>query len=763
MKFNKKILISIGIIFSIIIFGIAVMKISISILYPENVLTNFLKSSFKDICGKAIKFDTVSANFYGNIIIENFCLSNSDDFNDNINLIKSDKIIIYTSFLDLIRKKITFTGISMVKPKITITKNFGKTYSEVFIDDIVNTINKDKINEYIIDNFRFELIDSTLSFTEVFKNSKSVLDFYNLDIKLQYNGEYITYKSNGNIRDIARDSWFKCSYNSNGKIYLDKKYYDAKLEIKNFDLSYFTNLLNDIFDYKAQALGVFDGKFNIISNDDIVTCYGKMNIASLNLFYFIQDHQYPLFKEENIKSEININFSQEFDKFTIDKLEINNGPIQLSSTFDYSKDNLLSIEINSNKVDLSKLSETVHFFRDCTYDGEAYINGKCVYSFKDKKPENVKLNLTIDKFNIIPLLKEDLKEDLKENLKEDSHELSNIKNGYLLLTADKDNISLESKFVSDNSDIDIRYNGLILNYEPVKSSNMIEINSKNLQLNFLKEIVLNSIRKIYSLAYLDVFQNFDVQKNFLTEPAGIFINNNDFTLKLHANRLYVAGKSHLDNLDMTQSLIKGVLKTNTFSVEGYNGIYKLDFYSYLRQSYPFFRIKAEFSELDLNAISEDAKLDYSFGGNLSVDINFEASAYRVGQIIENARAGIDISIKDGYINNLPLQNKLNEFLNQNNVKDTLNRRIDFNRFSFNFTQASRSYYIKNFSFQSPYIYFNTYGNYSMEDGLIIPASLNISRDNKTEKIPFEILGNLESPCVKVRQAADNPEQQSLCF
>jgi len=765
MNFNKKILISLGIIFSIIIFGIAIMKLSISILYPENALTNFLKSGFKDICGKAIKFDTVYIKFNGNIVVKNFYLSNSDDFNDNINLIKCDEIIIYTSFLDLIRKNIILTGISMIEPKITIIKNYGKTYSEVFIDDIASAINKDKVNEYIINNFRFELIDSTLSFTEVFINTKSVLDFYNLDLKMWYNGEYITYKFNGNIQNIARDSWFKCSYNSNGKIYLDKKYYEVQLEIKNFDLSYFTNLLNDTFTDKAQVFGDFDGKLNIAGNDEIITCYGKTNISSLNLFYFIQDNQYPFFKEENIKSEFDIKFSQELDKFTIDQFKIDNGPIQLSSTFDYSKDDLLSIEINSNKVNLSKLSETVYFFRDCKYDGEANINGKCVYNYKEKKPENVELNLAIDKFNIIPLKESlSLKEDLIEDSKEDSHELSNVKDGYLLLSADKDNISLRSKFVLDNSDIDIIYNGLILNYEPVKSSNKIEINSKSLQLNLLKEIVFSGIEKIYNLAYLDVFKNFDEQKNFLTEPEGIFINNNDFTLKLHADRLYVAGKSHLNSLDMTQSLIKGVLKTNNFSLEGYNGIYNLDFYSYLRQSYPFFRIKSEFSELDLNAISQDSKLDYSFGGNLSVNINFEASAYRVGQIIENARAGIDISIRDGYINNLPSQNKLNEFLNQNSVKNTLNRRIDFNRFSLNFTQSSNNYNIKNFSFQSPYMYFSAYGNYSVEDGLNIPVNLNISQDNKTDKIPIEIFGNLKTPCVKVKNIGDNqPEQQPLCF
>ena len=759
MNFNKKILSSIGIIIVIIILIIAIMKITIFALYPENELTNALKHGFKDIFGKAIKFDTVSVRFYGDIVFKNFYLSNSDDFNDNINLIKCDKIIIHTSFLDLLRKKITFTGISMIEPKITITKNYGKTYREVFIDDIISAINKDKIDEYIVSNFRFALIDSTLTFTEVFKNAKSVLNFYNLDFKVWYNGEYITYKSRGSIQDIVRDGWFTCSYNSNGKIYLDKNYYEAVLDIENFDLNYLSNLLNDIFGNKTQIFGVFDGKFNITGNDDIVTCYSKMNISSLNTFYFIQENQYPLFKNENIKSEFNINFSKKLDKFTIEQFKIDNGPVQLSTTFDYSKNNLLSITINSNKIDLGKLSESVCFFKNCKYNGETNIKGIYVYNFKDKKPENIELNLAVNNFNIIPLDK-----NLDKNLNENSHDLLNITDGHLFLTADKDRILLKSKFVSDNSDFDIIYNGQIFNWEPVKSSNSVAIYSKNLQLIFLKEIVFNGIRKIYNLAYLDVLKNFDDQKNFLAEPAGIFINNNDITLKLHADRLYIAGKSHLNNLDMDFSLLKGVLKTKNFSLSGYNGAYNFDFYSYLRQSYPFFKIKAEFSELDLNAISNDSSLGYSFGGNLSVNLVFEANAYRVGQIVENARAGINISVRDGYINNIPFQNKLNEFLDKIGYKDTFNRRIDFSRFSFDFSQSANNYYVKNFSFQSPLIYFSTYGAYSADDGFNVPVNLNITQENKTAKIPLEMYGYLDAPCIKVKptKGDTNPEQQE-CF
>jgi hypothetical protein len=478
-----------------------------------------------------------------------------------------------------------------------------------------------------------------------------------------------------------------------------------------------------------------------------------MNISSLDLFYYLHEEQYTFLKRENIKTEFNINFSNELDKFAIDQLKIDNGPLQLSSTLNYSKDDLLSIKINSNKVKLEELSKSVCFFRNSKYSGEANIDGTWIFNLKDKKPENVDVNFSIDKFNITPL-------------KEKNHDISVVTDGYLLLTADKDKISLKSKYIYDDSDFDIIYNCQILNWQPVKSSNKIEISSKNLHLNYVKNIVFYGIRKIYDLAYIDVLQHFDEQRNFLTEPEGIFINNNDFLLKLHADRLYLAGKSHLNSLDMDFSLIKGLLKTNNFSVEGYNGIYKLDFYSYLRQSYPFFKIKAEFSDMDLNAISEDSKLDYSFGGKFSLNMHFETNAYRLGQIVENANAGIDISVKDGFVNNIPFQNELNEFLNQTAYKDRLNRKLDFSRFTLNFTQTANNYIIKNFGLQSPVINFSAYGTYSIDDGLLIPISLNLTQENKTERLPLEIDGTLVSPCINIKQAKgkDTTVQQAqpLC-
>ncbi len=748
MNPNKKIIISLGIIFSVVLFSISILKISINILYPGNELSNSLKDSFKDIFGKAIKFDSLYFKYNGDIVLQNFYLSNTNDFNDNINLIKCQEITIDTYLFDLIRKKVTFAGVYMVEPEVTIVKNYGKTYRETFIDDLLKDLNRDKIRQFIKDGFRFELTDSDLSFRETFKNTKASIDLHRLDLKIKYKNNYITFRSYGYIEDKFRNSWFKnSSYKTKGKIYLDRAYSEADFEINNFDLTHINNILNDRISFRTVVTGNFSGKFSLTSENEIIKCQGSTDTSSLNLFYYEKDTPYPLLKNENFDTGFSFILSRKLDTLTIDKLEIDNGTMEISSSLAYIENDFISVEIKSNNIDLGELSDSLFLFKNCSYSGFASFNAICRYKIKENKPENINLNINLNKFNIIPAVN-------------NSNDLTNIKDGSILLSADKEKITIKTNFKTGNSDFDIISNSTITSWSPVKTSNNIEIFSKNLDLDILKGILHSTIKNVYSLAYVDMFQNFDEQRNFLKEPEGIFINDNDITFKLKAEKMFIAGKSYLNNLNIGLSLIKGVVKTDNFTLEGYNGIYSFNLYSSLRQDYPFFKFNMEAKELDLHRISDDSGLDYSFGGKLSLDMNFETSAYRIGQVVENGKAGFNIAVKDGYIGNTPIQNKLNGFMAQNGYKDLLNKRIDFSNISISFMQSANSFYIKNFSLDSPGLSFNSYGNYNEEDGLRVPIGLNIYNGNITDRVPLEITGNLEAPCVNIKS---KNKQESICF
>jgi len=749
MNNNKKIIISLGIIFSFVLLSISILKISINILYPGNELHNSLKDSFKDIFGKAIKFDTLYFKYNGDIILHNFYLSNTNDFNDNINLIKCQEITIDTFLFDLIRKKVTISGVYMVGPEVTILKNYGKTYYETFIDDMIGGIDKEKIDKFVTNGFRFELTDSNLSFRETFQNSKSDINFYNLDLKIKYKNNSITYRSYGNIQDKIRDSWFKSSYRVIGKIYLNKEFSEAEIKLENFDLTHLNNIVNDRLSSRTLFTGTFSGELEYSSENDNISCEGSTDTSSLNFYYYEKDIPYQLFKNENFDTSFKFNMSKKLDRLIIEKFEIDDGTLELSSFFDYLENDYLSVQLKSNKIDLKDLSESFYPFKNCNYSGEVSFDGVCKYNIKEKKPDNLNVNLTLNKFNII-------------SLKENCSDLTNVKDCNISLSADKDKIILKTNFSAGKSDLNISSNSRILSWNPVKSTNSIEVFSKKMDDDLLKAILKNTISNVYNLAYVDMFQNFDEQRNFLKEPEGIFINDNDVSIKLHAEKLFIAGKSYLNNLNIDLSLTKGILKTNNFTLDGYNGIYNFNLYTSLNQEYPFFKFSAEAKDLDLNRISYDSGLDYSFGGKLSLDLNFETSAYRIGQVVENGKAGLNISVKDGYINNTPIQNKLSGFLTRNNYTGVFNRKIDFSNFSISFNQSANNFYIKNFAMNSANLSFNSYGIFTEEEGLKVPLNLNITNENKTDRVPLEISGYLETPCIQIK-STNKTKNESLCF
>jgi hypothetical protein len=747
MNHNKKIIISLGIVFSVVLLSISILKISINILYPGNELSDSLKDSFKDIFGKAIKFDSLYFKYNGDIILQNFYLSNTNDFNDNINLIKCREITIDTNLFDLVRKKVTFAGVYMIEPEVVIIKNFGKTYHETFIDDLIGNTDKDSIRKFVKDGFIFELIDSNLTFRETFRNSKSEINITDFDFKIKYKNNSISYRSYGIIHDKIRDSWFKSSYKASGKIFLDRNYSESDIELKNFDLTHLNNLLNDQFTTRTLVTGNFSGDLNFISDNEIIKCKGSTETSALNLFYYENDTPYPFFRNEDIITDFNFNISKKFDKLTIDNLKIDDGTFKITVSFDYLKDDFVSIKLDSNKIDLDELSDSIYFFKNCSYNGYISFNGICRFSLKDNKPENLNFNFKMNNFNILPDNK-------------NTRSLTDIKDGNISLTADNNKIALKTDFKSGKSDFIVSYNGLISNWSPVKSENSIEISSKKLELDLLRELFTGAIKKVYNLAYVDMFQNFDQQMNFLKEPEGIFINNNDISLKLYAEKLVVAGNSHLNNLNLNLSLIKGIVKTNNFTLDGYNGIYTFNLYSSLRQEYPFFKFDASAKDLDLTGISNNSGINYFFGGKFSLDMNFETSAYRIGQVVENGKASLDIEITDGYIDNTPIQLKLNDFMVRNNYNNVFNSIIYFPRFTISFSQSANNFYIRNFNLNGTYISFNCYGTYTEDDGLKIPVSLNITKENTTDRVPLEIYGSLAAPCLKVKS---KEKTETTCF
>ncbi len=746
MNNNKKIIIAVGIFFFIILLSLSIINIAINFMYPGNELAESIKENFKDSFGKSIKFDSLIFKYNGDIVLQNFYLSNTTDFNDNVNLIKCREVVIDTSLISLLSDKIIFSEVTMYKPEINIIKNYGKSYYDTFISDIFSGIKNDKISHFITRRFSIKLNNSKLFYKEVFKKSKTSVDFYDVDISVYYNGKRLEYNLDGKLVNNNLSGWMSSGFDAEGSVYFTESKSENKFKFKNIDFSIINNFLCENYKSPLFFSGNLSGNLRIIAGDGKI--YIITGIDGDNLFVQNKDSNSGyIIKNEDIEIDLNLSALSSMEQIIINSLTFNNGIINISLKSDYLQNEYFAVALESNKIKLSDLSDVFTPLNNRTYNGELSFQGNIRYNLKEVKPDDIALEMKLQNLNVIP----------SENVKGD---VPDIKNCNAIVTADKNRFLLKTKMETGNTDLDLSYTGIISEWNPFKSKNQLEIRSKNIDLPLIGDTVSAGINAIYNMAYVDMFQNFDEQKNFLKEPEGIFINNNDLRIKIIADKLLILHNAALENFNLELNLEKGSLKTEKFTLEGYEGIFNFNAYAALKQEYPFIKIEGGVKDLNLSQIAVNADSEIQAGGIMSSDFRFETNAFRVGQIVENGRAAINFSIKDGYISNTDKQKKISIFVKQNGYSESLPEPLTFNNLTFSFNQSSNEYYIRNFVMSGNKCNFSAYGKYIENEGLTIPVNLNINNGNSNIKVPLLIFGNLISPCIKINEKKSN---DYMCF
>lgn len=746
MNYNKKIIISIGIFFSVLLIGMGIINITINFMYPGNELAESIKENFKDSFGKSIKFDTMIFKYNGDIILQNFYLSNTTDFNDNVNLIKCNEVVIDTYLFDLLREKVTFSAVKMYKPEINIIKNYGKSYSDTFINDIVTGIKNDRISQFITKKFSIELTGAKLFYREIFKKSKTFMDFRDVDIVIEYYGNKLEYELDGKIINNNISRWRSCGFDAEGTVQFDKSKSENRVEFDNIDVSLVNNLLAEYYKDPIVFKGRLTGDIQVNTDKDKIDIIAEVNGKDMFASRSSDQMQGYILKNEDITVEADISAMLSMEQIRINKLAVYDGILDVSLNYEYIKGEHLIFAVKSNKIDLSDLSYRFTPVKKSSYNGDFSFNGKLNYNLKEMKPEELALDVKLNRFNLIS--------------DETSDSKGMINNCNALITADKEKFLFKTRLDTGNSDIDISFTGRISEWNPFRSKNQVEINSKNMELKLLKSAVTGAINSIYDMAYVDMFQNFDEQRNFLKEPEGIFVNNNDLNLKIKADKLIIVNNAAFDNFNLEMNLEKGIIRTQLFSLQGYDGTFNFDAYAALRQEYPFIKIEGGVQNLNIARIAVDSDSAFQGAGILSSDFKFETNAFRIGQIVENGRAAFNIGIKDGYISGTEDLKKLNAFIKDSGYAESVPEPLTFRNMSFTFMQSSNEYYIRNFSMTGEKCSFSAYGKYQEEEGLSIPLNLNLNINNSYTKVPLMVFGHLMSPCVRIN---DKKKPDYICF
>ncbi len=723
-------------------------KFFIVLSFPEKDLKAFLTEFFMQNFNKAVQFENVYIDVFGNLVIDNFEVSITSDFNDNINLVKSRKTIVGLDFYKIIRKKILVNNIKFENSDITIFKRYGKNYSENFKEIFITDINLSNLSDIDLSNLEIEIYNSKIFYKEIFRDDRLTVVFEDVYSRIDIAKTRISYYIKGVIKpfksaEIDRGDLLlqgELIFKENHELYIS----NTSIVIDNFDLSYMNSFIPFYFKTPFFLYGGFSPDLRIRTVNKNISVDGNIDINNLSLKVEGDSGSFNIVSNENISSRILLDILNDFNRILIRKFQISDENVKLTLNGVYNKNEFeryFDINFKSNKIDLSELSNYVTPLKDVNYSGYLKIDGRIAYDLKNNMSKETSLSLNIDNLVLTDYAK-GRKSYLLEKLNTD-------------LKLGNDELIIDIVAKKDKSDLRVRGNSQIYNWHPLKSVTNISFFSKRLEIKLIYYLMRRALDSIYLKAYEDKDKGYE-EIVFTQTPLGQIINNNILNIVLKVKRIIVANKASLSNLDITASLEKGSFKLRNFNMSGYDGDYSCMAVFYFNQYYPSFKIKGGVRNFNIGRFSKDSGIRGEFEGIMHVDLDFHTTAYRLAHLVENSIGEFHVEFVSGKLNSSEIQNRIVHFLEKNGYAHFGIDHLRFDRASLLFRQTGENFYVRNFHLFSDKIQFATHGKYSYATGLSIPVTVIIreideNNRSKTTMVPLLIVGPLLSPELELRK------------
>ena len=268
------------------------------------------------------------------------------------------------------------------------------------------------------------------------------------------------------------------------------------------------------------------------------------------------------------------------------------------------------------------------------------------------------------------------------------------------------------------------------------------------------------IAEIYEKGFVDLTKGYD-ERSFQRSAEGIFLNNNNASLSIKSDNLLISGKADLKDFVLDLSLNNGILRTNNFNLQGYDGKYSANIYCVLRQDYPYIKIEGSGSNIDLTGIIRDSSVPFKGGGTIGFEYTYETNAFRVAHFVQNGRGGVSVTFSNGELSVTEQQKKLSDFINDNGYGNVNLNELQIASWSGGFFQSGSNFYVRSFGMRSDKINFQTYGTYKYPDTLSLPFNISVkTEEEKTIQVPLIITNKPLEPCVKVNSRKN---ENSICF
>ena len=723
-------------------------RIFVSVSYPDREISYHINELFRHNFNRAVKFEDVHISFPGSVVLHNFNISVTSDFNDNMSMISSEKAVIKLSVSDFLRNKFTVRSIEFYGADIVFEKRY-RDYYFMFCTTMKELLSGTKKGASISHKkVKVLFHDSSFAYRELFNEKKLSISCSSVNSKTIFYRKHAEYSIRGIIRPDNNSDISEGTFRGSGTLYYDGKRKNiTRLSIYNFDLSYLNDFISRKgLNFKLTGGGSFEAK--ALSHSGVHSIKASVETNNLNVIYGPGPRFSPV-SNENINITLDMDISRDPVRILCRDFSFSDNVLSMTASLEYSdndKENFLKLDYDISDVDLGDLSRNITPVKNSTFTGMIKADGNWDIDFMKSRVNRFDNSIGLRDFSLTSFTR-----GTGETV---------VSGAGGIISSSRDGIAVNLRADFNGTDLSLKGKTLVKSWFPISSDSSFKLSSSDTRARHIFSCAAYIIERIYMVADRDRKRGYE-EIFFLSKPAGSFINNNDFSLKLTADKISMGKKAHLDNFRSTLNLKKGVLLLDDFNLEGYGGIFQLKFLGLFNRDYPYISMEGGVYTLDLDSLSSDMKSRCTLGGNLLCNFDYKITAYRLSHIIENAEGTFHMSGISGSLENTSAQKKINDFLNKNGYSTVDISTITFNTASATVSQRGDKFYFRNFSLSGEDISINSWGNYVYPSGLDASLQTGVRDKNRRAlQIPLILTGPLTAPCLGLR---NNSKAGKVCF
>ena len=746
MKFKKKYL-YLAITLAVVTLNlIAMARLVFSVAYPDRILKEIVTEYFKDNLDKAVKFEDMYIDFTGNIVILDFDMSITSDFNDNISLIKSSKAIIDLNFIKLVSGSIVVEGIDFYRSDMTLLKKYGKSHLECF-DQIfgperfLRQIRKSGRDFYI------RIHRASIMYRESLRDRQETMELNKVDASLEIDRESVSYSIDGTIKPYKTETIRKGSFSLSGTLDIGKgTSFSHRVRIDNIDLTY---LNEHIIEYKLAEVALLGGAsvdLEISRVKGAVAVKGTCETNNLTVASLAEKHN--IVENENLTCDVDLLMRPDRKSYIARVFNLRDDTFTLESSGSYinnGKADAVKMRFATNSIDLGDLSRNFTPYRDVEYGGTLKAGGNVAIDFKNNKADGTAVDLSLEDFTI------------RRNEKKAEVRLLDESKLSVKLTDKSLSIDMEAKPLS--SDLKLTSRTAISNWVPFKSDTKVAVSSKKMNLENIFNLVEYLVDGTFAAAYEDKRSGAE-KVPFLQKPLGMFLNNNTVVLNSSASTVFYGRKARLKDLDFNAKLERGAITLGDFSVEGYGAKYRIGAQAYCNTDQPYVKMDAKIEDFDFGAFYADSGMKGSVSGTARGEFSFEVSVARIGDMLDNAKGSLSLYLGKGTMSDTKLQQAVIRFLKKNGYEGDPVSTINYEDISFSASQQGENFWFSNFAVRGDTLLFGCVGDYMYDSGLSSMFSATVRKEGGMSVIPLKLYGPILAPCIDLY---DKKDSQKSCF